>query len=599
MNTYKAPLRDITFALNEVLDYESHLQALPGCEEIDSETVEAIALEYAKFCEGVLSPLYSVGDSEGCSWDGGKVSTPLGFKDAYAQYCAGGWPSLSCEPKLGGQGLPTSLAMILGEMPGSANISFTLYTGGLSGAIETLAAFGTPQQREMFEAKLISGTWNATMCLTEPHCGTDLGLLKTQAEPDTNGTFRVSGTKIFITGGEHDLTENIVHLVLARLPDAPPGTKGISLFIVPKLMPNAGSDELSENGVSCGSIETKMGIKGSATCVMHFDNARGYLLGERNRGLSTMFKFINASRVRAAFQGVSHAELGFQKSLAYARDRLQMRSLSGAKNPAGVADPIIVHPDVRRMLLTQKVLTEGSRTLLYELTKHLDIVERSPDDNKVRISSDRLELLTPIAKGFVTEAGCEASNLALQCFGGHGYIKEWGVEQNVRDARISTLYEGTTGIQALDLVSRKILGSKGRLLTDFIQETRSFCENSREPVEGESLNEALTAKLSEWESLGREVGERASTNPEEIGAASYDFLMYSGYVSLAYFWLRSALVARERLDQHSGDQEFYEAKLQSAVFYFARILPRTESHRSAVRSGADSLMDMRSADFAF
>ncbi|WP_366145165.1 acyl-CoA dehydrogenase C-terminal domain-containing protein [Maricaulis sp.] len=597
MTNYKAPLRDIAFAMSEVCDYQAHYERLFGADHASPDLVEAITGEYARFCENVLAPLYRTGDEEGCRWEGGQVHTPPGFKAAYDQFVAAGWPGLACDPVHGGQGLLRSLALILGEMSGSANIAFTLYTGGLAGAIETLAVFGTEEQRAVYEPPLIEGRWNATMCLTEPHCGSDLGLLKTRAEPADDGQFVISGTKIFITGGEHDLAENIIHLVLARLPYAPEGNKGISLFIVPKLLPVG--EALEPNGVSCGSIEHKMGIKGSATCVMHFDRARGYMLGEPNRGLSAMLRFINASRVRAAFQGVSHAELGFQKSLSYARDRMQMRSLSGPTNPEGPADPIIVHPDVRRMLLTQKVFAEGNRVMLHYLAQQLDVVEHGVDDAQRRCAERRLDLLTPIAKGFATETGFEAANLALQCFGGHGYIREWGVEQNVRDARIATLYEGTTGIQGLDLIGRKVLANQGAALREFCDEIDAFRETSQVRSALVEHCRALSELTTEWQALARQISQRAATDANEMGAASVDFLMYSGYVCLAYFWARSAGAALSKARAGGDGASFYQAKLKSADFYFNHLLPRSRAHAAAIGNGGASIMALEEAHFAF
>lgn len=596
MADYKAPLRDIEFSLNEVLDYGGHLDRHYGTFGFDMELVSSVASEFGKFCETELAPLNRTADEEGCTWTDGHVATPTGFREAYKQYSEDGWSSLAGEPELGGQGLPTSLSMILSEMTVSANTSFALYTGGLAGAIETLSSFGTDEQRVQYEEKLVAGEWNATMCLTEPHCGTDLGLLKTKAVPKGDGKFAITGTKIFITAGEHDLTDNIVHLVLARMPDSPPGTQGISLFIVPKTK----LDQKSEpNGVSCGSIEHKMGIKGSATCVMNFDAAEGELLGEPNRGLHAMFTFINASRVRAAFQGVSHAELGFQKSLAYARERLQMRSASGVKNPEGPADPIIVHADVRRMLLTQKVLAEGSRLMLHHLTMQLDVTEKAESKEERTNALRQLELLTPIAKGFVTEIGFECANHGLQCFGGHGYIREWGLEQNVRDARIATLYEGTTGIQGLDLIGRKVIGSGGALLTEFCCEVEAFCSEAStiSGIEGH-LNQ-VRGLLAEWQECAALIAERSAKNPDETGGASVQFLMYSGYVCLAYFWLRSEAVALEKSAQANNTDPFYGAKIASAAFYFDQVLPRTLSCVAAIKNGASSMMALHEDHFAF
>ncbi len=599
MTDYKAPLRDIRFAINEVLDYPAHYATLPGADDASEEIVDAILQEFAKFSEQTLVAINRSGDEEGCHWEDGAVTTPQGYKQAYDKYVAGGWSSVSSDTELGGQGLPSSLNNILGEMMTSACPGFALYTAGQSGAIETLASFGTAQQRALYERKLIEGDWNATMCLTEPHCGTDLGLMRTKATPNGDGSFAVSGTKIFITGGEHDLTDNIVHIVLARLPDAPAGTKGISLFIVPKYNSDAQGNLAERNHVTCGSIEHKMGIKASATCVMNFDGATGYLLGEAHRGLLAMFTFMNASRIAAATQGVAHAELGFQKSLAYSRERLQMRSLTGAKTPQWPADPIIVHPDVRRMLLTQKAFAEGNRMLIASLAQQLDLAERSDDKKTRQAAQARLDFMTPIAKAFATETGFEAANLGLQCFGGHGYIREWGMEQNVRDCRISMLYEGTTGIQALDLLGRKVLASKGAMLGEFTQEVAGFCEAHQQTPALQPFVSQLSSLIQEWKSLTQNIAVKSMKNPDEVGAASVNYLMYSGYVCLAYLWARSVAVAQQQLAADTTEAEFYLAKINTAQFYFDHILPRTRTCVASIEAGANSMMGLDEAHFQF
>ncbi|MEM1113173.1 MAG: acyl-CoA dehydrogenase C-terminal domain-containing protein [Pseudomonadota bacterium] len=596
---YKAPLRDIRFALYEVLGYAEHFASLPRGEAATPETVDAVFDEFARLCEEVLEPIYRSGDEEGCTWDAGEVRTPSGFREAYLHYATSGWAGISSDPVYGGQGLPSSMSRVLGEMMGAANTGFTLYTAGQAGAIETLAAHGTPEQRDLYERQLIAGTWNATMCLTEPHCGSDLGLLRTKAEPQADGSYAISGTKIFITGGEHDLTENIVHIVLARLPDAPPGNKGISLFIVPKYLAGADGELSDRNRVFCGSIEHKMGIKASATCVMNFDGATGYLLGQLNRGLNGMFTFMNTSRVATAVQGVTHAELGFQKSLAYARERLQMRSLTGAKNPEGPADPIIVHPDVRRMLMTQKAFAEGNRMLVYYLARHIDVVEDGQDQAARAASQDRLDFLTPVAKAFATETGFESANLGMQCLGGHGYIREWGLEQNVRDARIAMLYEGTTGIQALDLLSRKVLGSGGKMVADFTQEIEHFCRSATGEPELEPYLIELRELVDEWRAISLRIAEDAEKDLEVVGAVSVQYLMYAGYVSLAYLWARAYSAALLGLAQSPQDADFYRAKQSTAAFYFEHILPRTRTCSEIISAGASSLMSLPEEHFRF
>ncbi|MYM62111.1 acyl-CoA dehydrogenase C-terminal domain-containing protein [Pseudomaricurvus sp. HS19] len=594
MTDYKAPLRDTQFTLFELLDYEQHWQSLPSYGDTGADIANAILEESAKFCENVLGPINQSGDAEGCSWQDGEVTTPKGFKEAYHQYVEAGWPSISHDVEYGGQGLPPSLGMAVNEMSGTANWSWAMYPGLSHGAMNTIDAHGTEEQKQTYLTKLISGHWTGTMCLTEPHCGTDLGILRTKATPNADGSYAISGTKIFISAGEHDMADNIIHIVLARLPDAPPGTKGISLFIVPKFNVNPDGTPGERNAVSCGSIEHKMGIKASATCVMNFDGAKGYLIGPPNRGLNCMFTFMNTARLGTAMQGVAHAELGFQKSLAYTRERLQMRSLSGAKNPDGPADPIIVHPDVRRMLLTQKAIAEGGRMLLAYCGKLVDIVADG-DEAASKEADGKLSYLTPIAKAFLTEAGFESANLGMQCFGGHGYIAEWGVEQNVRDARIAMIYEGTTGVQALDLLGRKVLMSQGEIMKPFTKEVHKFCKAN----EGSPHVEALAKVNQQLGELTMHVGMLALENPDEVGAASVDYLMYSGYFVMGYLWAMAALKAQQALDEGRGDSAFYTAKIRTANFYFARILPRTAGLAETIKAGAASLMEMDDDAFAF
>lgn len=599
MPAYNPPLQDMRFALREVLGFDDHYANLPGAGDASPDVVDAILEEGAKFARDVLSPLNAVGDQQGCTWSEGEVTTPDGFKEAYQHYVDGGWPSMTQSETLGGQGLPESLGTVLSEMNGTANWSWSMYPGLSHGAMNTLSAHGTEAQQQAYLTRLVSGEWTGTMCLTESHCGTDLGLLKTRAEPNEDGSYAITGQKIFISAGEHDMAENIVHIVLARLPDAPKGTRGISLFIVPKYSLTDEGNVGVRNQVSCGSIEHKMGIHGNATCVLNFDGARGFLIGPPNRGLNCMFTFMNTARIGTAIQGLAHTELAFQGSLAYARDRLQMRSLSGAVAPEKAADPIIVHPDVRRMLLTQKALAEGGRMFIYRCAQLLDIAHQSPSEEARAEAEQELALLTPIAKAFLTETGFEAANLGLQVFGGHGYIKEWGMEQNVRDARISMIYEGTTGIQAIDLLGRKVLGSRGALLSAYTKKIHVFCKTYQDEPGLRRYIRPLATSNRQWGDITRKIGMATLQDKEEAGAASVDYLMYSGYIVMAYFWAQAAVAAERQLAAGEGDAVFLRAKLFTARFYMERLLPRTSTLAITMLSGADNLMDLDEAHFAF
>ncbi|MGL1958310.1 MAG: acyl-CoA dehydrogenase C-terminal domain-containing protein [Colwellia sp.] len=603
MPEYKSPIRDIKFVMQELLDCEKHYQKL-GYEDASLDMVDAILNEAAKFTEQVIAPINQIGDEQGCTWTDGNVTTPDGFKEAYKQYVEGGWPTLAQNIAFGGQGLPHSLNGSITELFSSANHSFAMYPGLSHGALATIEAHGSEQQKQMFMPKLVEGSWTGTMCLTEAHCGTDLGMLRTKAELNDDGSYSLTGSKIFISAGDHDLSDNIVHIVIARIPGSPEGSRGISLFIVPKFTITNDGAAANRNAVTCGSIEHKMGINANATCVINFDGAKGYLIGEINRGLNCMFTFMNAARLGVASEGVAAAEASFQGALAYAQDRLQMRSLTGIKNPDGPADPIIVHPDVRRMLLTQKSIAESGRAFIAYLAQLVDIGHANLDDGKVteaeKVDAEsKLALLTPIAKAFLTELGLECTSHGIQVFGGHGFIKEWGMEQLMRDTKISCLYEGTTGIQALDLLGRKILGSKGALLKPFGREVTAFCvENAGNEAMEEFIQPIMTFG-GDWQKMTETLGLKAMQNPDEIGAASVDYLMYSGYLTLAYFWAKMAKVAQDKLAENDNDKAFYQAKIKTARFYFQRILPRANGHAACVENGAESMMSIDADDFIF
>ncbi|MFC4819277.1 acyl-CoA dehydrogenase C-terminal domain-containing protein [Dokdonella ginsengisoli] len=595
MSRYAAPLADLRFALHDVLDVESTYARLPGCATATRDVVDAVLEEGAKFAEQVLAPLNQSGDAEGCSYDKAtqSVRTPKGFKEAFAQYVEAGWIGLVADERFGGQGLPETLGAALKEMIDSANLSWGNYPMLSHGAGSALEHHGEDWQREVFLKPLVAGTWTGTMCLTEPHCGTDLGLLKTKAEPNPDGSYRISGTKIFITAGEHDFVDNILHLVLARLPDAPAGVKGISLFLVPKFKVGKDGTVGERNAAVCGSIEHKMGIHGSVTCVMNFDGAEGWLVGQPNKGLAAMFTMMNTARLAVGLQGLGLTERAYQNSLAYARERLQMRSLSGAKFPDKPADPLIVHPDVRRMLLTQKAFAEGGRLLGLYAYLHEDIRKHSQDAAERERAEALVSFLTPIVKGLLTEAGIECTYHALQVFGGHGFIVENGMEQFARDARITTLYEGTTQIQANDLLGRKVMQLQGVGLKHFLAEIGAFCAAHANDAALAEFAGPLGKAAKEWGELTLELGKRAGANAEEIGAAAYDYLFYSGYIALAYLWARSVAAA----DTSKQSQEFRDAKRLTARFYFARILPRIHTHAAAMRSGAANLLEMADAQF--
>ncbi len=596
MAQYIAPLRDMQFVLHELLDAECELKQLSGYEEIDAGTINQVLEEGGKFAAKVLFPLNLSGDREGCRLDPAShvVTTPKGFKEAYRQYVEGGWPALSCDPAYGGQGLPILLNNSLYEMLNSSNQAWTMYPGLSHGAYECLREHGTELQKKLYLGKLVSGEWTGTMCLTESHCGTDLGLLRSKAEAQADGSYKISGSKIFISAGEHDMAANILHLVLARLPGAPVGTKGISLFLVPKFLPDAEGNPGTRNAITCGAIEEKMGIHGNSTCQMNLDEATGWIIGQPNKGLNAMFVMMNAARLGVGMQSLGLTEVAYQNAVVYARDRIQMRSLSGIKAPDQPDDPIIVHPDVRRMLFTARAYAEGGRAFCSFVALQIDRELHHPDAAVRSDAADLVMLLTPIVKAFITDNGWVATSEAMQVYGGHGYIAESGMEQYVRDARINMIYEGTNTIQSLDLLGRKILMDNGAKLKKFGALVSNFVE---EHGTEEAMNEFITplADLADKVSkLTLELGMKAFQNQDEVGAAAVPYLRVVGHLVYAYFFARMARIGLDRLD--SGDN-FYKAKLATARFYFARLLPETAMLIRQARSGAANLLDLEAELF--
>ncbi|MEJ1166939.1 acyl-CoA dehydrogenase C-terminal domain-containing protein [Variovorax sp. CCNWLW186] len=596
MPTYNPPVRDMQFVLHEVLNVADELKALPAHAETDADTINAVIEEAGKFAAEVTFPLNISGDEEGCTLDKTthEVKTPTGFKDAYAKYVEGGWPALSCDPAFGGQGLPFVVNQCLFEMLNSANQAWTMYPGLSHGAYEALVAHGTEEQKKTYLPKLTSGEWTGTMCLTEPHCGTDLGLLRTKAEPQPDGSYRITGSKIFISAGEHDMTDNIIHLVLARLPDAPKGSKGISLFVVPKYKVKADGSLGERNPIFCASLEHKMGIHGNATAQIVIEGATGSLVGEPNKGLQAMFVMMNAARLGVGNQSLGLTEVAYQNALAYAKDRTQMRSLSGVKAKDKEADPIIVHPDVRKMLLTAKAYAEGGRALQIFCTLLLDKEHHHPDEKVRKDSGELVALLTPIVKAFITDNGHIATNSCMQVFGGHGFIKEWGMEQFVRDNRINMIYEGTNTIQSLDLLGRKVLGNNGASL-------KKFGKLVAKLVEEEGVNEKMAEFINPIAGLGdqltkftTEIGFKGFQNPDEVGAAAVDYLRVAGHFVFGYLFARMAQVALREIAAGNTDP-FYVAKLQTARFYFAKLFPETATLMRTARAGSKVLMDTEAA----
>ena len=595
MPSYKAPIRDLQFVFHELHQADRTLSRLPGFDEVSPDLVDAILEEGGKICEELLHPLNQSGDQEGCQFKEGRVTTPKGFKEAYRTFIEGGWPSLAADPELGGQGLPETISFMLEEMLCSANVSFSLYPGLTRGAINALAHHASDALKQQYLPKMVEGVWSGTMCLTESHCGTDLGLVRTKATPNEDGSYAISGTKIFITGGEHDLTENIIHLVLARLPDAPEGVRGISLFLVPRQLPDGNNQPGEQNGVSCGSIEHKMGIKASATCVMNFDAAKGFLVGPENRGLACMFTMMNAERLAIGMQGLGLGEVAYQNAVEYARERLQSRSATGVKAPDKAADPLLVHPDVRRMLLTTRAYNEGARALAVWTAINIDLAHRHPDPEKRQEADDYVALITPIIKAFFSDYGYETTTLCQQVYGGHGYIQEWGMEQFVRDARIAQIYEGTNGIQAMDLVRRKLFIEDGRLPRRFFAMLDSFVA---EHAADEALRRFITP-LAEANKLLQELTDWLVTdsrdNPDQLGAAATDYLRIFALTTLAWMWAQMAIKALARTE--TDDTGFYRTKLRTANFFMGRLLPQIEGLAKGIRSGAALMMDYDAGEF--
>jgi len=588
MPTYKAPLDEIRFLLEEVHDV-GQLAALPGYEDMTPDVLLTVLQEGARLCEEVLAPINQAGDAEGCRFEQGRVATPGGFKAAYDAYREGGWPAMTARPEFGGQGLPHLARFVFDEMLCSSNLSFSMYPGLAYGATALLERWGDDELRRRFLPKLVDGSWGGTMCLTEAHAGTDLGMIRTRAVPAGDGAYLVTGTKIFISSGEHDLTDNIIHLVLAKLPDAPPGTRGISLLLVPKLLPTEEGAAGTPNGVSCGSIEHKMGIKANSTCVMNFENARGWLVGEPHRGMRTMFTMMNGARLAVGMQGLGLAEVAYQNAVAYAKDRLQGRAMRGPQNPREEADPIVVHPDVRRMLMTMKAYIEGMRALAYWVGLLIDVAGRHPEAARREEAEDLLALMTPVIKGFCTDVGFEIANLALQCYGGHGYIREFGMEQFVRDARIAQIYEGTNGVQAMDLLGRKIPEGGGRLAKRFFALAEGELAAAAEDAALADIAKPVAEALRTLQRTTGAVMSRALQNPEEVGAAASEYLRLFGLVATGWMWVRLAKVAAAQ----GGARN--DARLATARFYVARLLPQTAALSAQIVSGAGPVMALEAS----
>ncbi len=598
MPTYTAPTRDTRFLLNEMLDLASYGN-LPGFEHATQDMIDTIVNEAGKFCAEVLAPINQIGDEQGCTHhDDGSVTTPDGFKEAYEAYTEAGWGTLSQPEEFGGQGLPHTLGMVLEEYTASANQAFGMYPGLTNGAIAAILAAGSEEQKATYAPKMISGEWSGTMNLTEPHCGTDLGLIRTKAEPQADGSYSITGTKIFISAGEHDLTSNIIHLVLAKTPGAPDSSKGISLFIVPKFVLDDNGEPGERNGVSCGSIEKKMGIHGNATCVLNYDGAKGWMVGEENKGLTAMFVMMNAARLGVGLQGLAQAEVSYQNGVTYALDRRQGRALTGPADTEAKADPIFVHPDVRRMLMDAKVFNEGMRALCMWGALQVDLSHKAQTEEEREAAEELIGLMTPVIKGYGTDKGYDIANNMQQVYGGHGYVSEWGMEQFVRDSRIAMIYEGTNGVQAMDLCGRKLASKGGKAVQAFFAMIDEEIAAAKEVAELKDIAERLEKGLGEQKAATMWFMQNAMANPNHLGAGAHHYMHIMGIVTLGFFWLKMAKTALEALASDPEDAAFYQAKLTSAAYYAERFLPDAGALRRKLEAGSENMMALPEEAFA-
>ena len=592
MPSYRAPVKDTQFVLDAVVQMEKYSN-VPGFAQATPDLVAAILEESAKFVEGVIQPLNQIGDQEGCTrHDDGSVTTPTGFKEAYRQFCEGGWGGLAAPEAYGGQELPHAISMAFEEYLISANMAFAMYPGLTQGAVAAINVAGSEEQKRTYLPNMIHGRWTGTMNLTEPHCGTDLGLIRTKAEPQPDGSYKITGTKIFISSGEHDLSDNIIHLVLAKIAGAPDNVKGISLFIVPKFLVNEDGSLGARNALSCGSIEHKMGIHGNSTCVMNYDGATGYLVGEANKGLKAMFIMMNAARLGVGMQGLALGEVAYQNAVAYAKDRRQGRALTGPADPEAKADPIIVHPDVRRMLMDARAFNEGARALALWGALQVDLSHKAPTEEERQKADDLISLLTPVIKGYFTDKGFETAVQAQQVFGGHGYVREWGMEQFVRDARIAQIYEGTNGVQAMDLVGRKLPANGGRSLMAWAQLVTEAVADAKKDERLADLAARFEKAAGELQAATMWLMQNAMTNPNNAGSAATAYMQLMGIVALGYMWLLMAKASNEALENGVADRGFYEAKLTTARYFADRYLPDAGALRRKIEAGSDSLMAM-------